>query len=121
MTDVHQSTEAQKENPPSRAHPQHHQRLRPWLEMKDLRFNPGDELEEPPPLGASGAAAGRLGSAGPLVGGHRAAAEPEHRARLSAQRPRGWTARRRREREKEKERERERERETEREGAGTPP
>lgn len=101
MTDVHQSTDAQKGNPPSRAH--HHLPLPLALvaNYKTMRYS----RRVLPSLGEVKARAGRLVNAVPLVGGHRGPYESERQARLSAPRPRGSAARRRQRGEREEGRE----------------
>lgn len=96
MTDVHQSTDAQKGNPPSRAHHQHRPLSLSCWKLENNAVFQEQALGVLPSLGELEAWTGRLGSAVPLVRGHRGPDECERRARLSAPTPRGSAARRRR-------------------------
>lgn len=94
VTDARQSIEAQKGNPPSRAHHQHHH-VSPfsWKRQNNAVFQE-QALGVLPSLEKPEAGTGSLVSAVLLIGGHRGLYESKRRARLSAQRPRGAAARR---------------------------
>lgn len=96
MTDAHQSIEAQKGNPPSRAHHQHH-RVSAFCRKVKRKNNNAVFQEQAdgvlPTLGKLEPGTGGVVSAVPPSGGHRGLGECERRARLSTQRPRGTAAR----------------------------